>query len=157
MRLSAAKFFGTAFAIVGALFGFACVVGDSAHQPVGMLLLPTAIGGFIALSVSGLFTARMKRPFGLIDGLRCTGWTLLGASVGLQQIAGAYYRYFWPQYAPLALMGALAGVVAGVLLVVLPSVLLTKPESPKPECCKACGYDLTGNTSDVCPECGLKP
>ena len=26
----------------------------------------------------------------------------------------------------------------------------------KPGCCAACGYDLTGNISGVCPECGMK-
>lgn len=25
-----------------------------------------------------------------------------------------------------------------------------------PHCCQGCGYDLTGNTSGVCPECGAK-
>lgn len=24
-----------------------------------------------------------------------------------------------------------------------------------PHCCQSCGYDLTGNTSGVCPECGV--
>jgi len=25
---------------------------------------------------------------------------------------------------------------------------------PPPHCCQRCGYDLTGNTSGICPECG---
>ncbi|MCC6358656.1 MAG: hypothetical protein IT450_07930 [Phycisphaerales bacterium] len=25
---------------------------------------------------------------------------------------------------------------------------------PRPGCCSACGYDLTGNVSGTCPECG---
>jgi hypothetical protein len=25
---------------------------------------------------------------------------------------------------------------------------------PKPGCCRTCSYDLTGNTSGICPECG---
>jgi rubrerythrin len=27
-------------------------------------------------------------------------------------------------------------------------------QRPKVGCCTACGYNLTGNTSGVCPECG---
>lgn len=31
--------------------------------------------------------------------------------------------------------------------------LFRKPDFP-PGCCRECGYDLTGNVSGVCPECG---
>jgi len=27
----------------------------------------------------------------------------------------------------------------------------------RPSCCPRCGYDLTGNTSGVCSECGAPP
>jgi hypothetical protein len=26
---------------------------------------------------------------------------------------------------------------------------------PRPRACPSCGYDLTGNTTGVCPECGV--
>ena len=156
MRLSASKFFGIAFAILVAFLGLAYAVGESSRQPVGMLLPTTAIGGFIAFAVVGVLSNRMKRPFGLIDGLRCTGWMLIGSSIGLQQIAGSYYRYYWPQYAPFAIKGSLAGVIAGALMIVIPSVVLNAPEEPREGCCKQCGYDLTGNISGTCPECGAK-
>jgi hypothetical protein len=29
------------------------------------------------------------------------------------------------------------------------------PAEPAPGCCPRCGYDLAGNRSGVCPECGL--
>jgi hypothetical protein len=29
-----------------------------------------------------------------------------------------------------------------------------KRPSPPPGCCRECGYDLTGNVSGICPECG---
>ncbi|MBX3356884.1 MAG: hypothetical protein KF745_00500 [Phycisphaeraceae bacterium] len=28
---------------------------------------------------------------------------------------------------------------------------------PPEGCCQSCGYDLTGLTSDECPECGARP
>lgn len=34
--------------------------------------------------------------------------------------------------------------------------LVPRKEKPPAFCCQACGYDLTGNTSGVCPECGKK-
>jgi hypothetical protein len=45
---------------------------------------------------------------------------------------------------------------AGLLLAVLPLIWIIRRlrQRPKVGCCTACGYNLTGNTSGVCPECG---
>jgi len=34
------------------------------------------------------------------------------------------------------------------------NLLTTRRRCPKDRVCKSCGYNLTGNTSGVCPECG---
>lgn len=49
---------------------------------------------------------------------------------------------------PLAIPFALAAVPTGLLM-------LRQRRSRRPGCCAACGYDLTGNLSGRCPECGL--
>ena len=43
-------------------------------------------------------------------------------------------------------------------LVVIPTAFLFWCDRRRvsARCCQACGYDLTGNTSGVCPECGVK-
>jgi hypothetical protein len=42
-----------------------------------------------------------------------------------------------------------------VLVAAIPTALLWYRDSPPPKgCCRKCGYDLTGNVSGVCPECG---
>ncbi len=42
------------------------------------------------------------------------------------------------------------------LLLAGPSAFLFwRDRRPPPHCCQKCGYDLTGNTSGVCPECGM--
>ena len=45
---------------------------------------------------------------------------------------------------------------AALMLAVLPIVWIIRRlrQRPKVGCCPACGYNLTGNTSGVCPECG---
>lgn len=49
-----------------------------------------------------------------------------------------------------------------VLLLLLAGALIVFTEwrdekaKMRPGCCSKCGYDLTGNISGVCPECGLK-
>ena len=42
-----------------------------------------------------------------------------------------------------------------LILAILPATWFVQyGESNAPEGCLSCGYDLTGNTSGVCPECG---
>src|SRR5262245_7463958 len=41
-----------------------------------------------------------------------------------------------------------------VVLVVIAVEAHRRARKPKPGTCQACRYDLTGNTSGVCPECG---
>jgi len=44
------------------------------------------------------------------------------------------------------------------LLVAVPTSIWFRRDRRRipPHCCQRCGYDLTGNTSGVCPECGAK-
>jgi hypothetical protein len=40
------------------------------------------------------------------------------------------------------------------LCVILAALAHRRARKPRPEICGKCGYDLTGNASKVCPECG---
>lgn len=43
------------------------------------------------------------------------------------------------------------------LSIALPTAyLLLRRRRPPPHCCQTCGYNLTGNTTGVCPECGRR-
>lgn len=44
------------------------------------------------------------------------------------------------------------------VLVAIPTAILWCPirRRPPPHCCQHCGYDLTGNVSGICPECGAE-
>ncbi len=43
-----------------------------------------------------------------------------------------------------------------LLLILIPGVYLWWPRRKPPDhCCQTCGYNLTGNKSGTCPECGL--
>jgi hypothetical protein len=44
------------------------------------------------------------------------------------------------------------------LVLLIPTLLLWQRDhrEPRPGFCRACDYDLTGNVSGVCPECGLE-
>ena len=41
-----------------------------------------------------------------------------------------------------------------VLLATYPVIALVRGRRKVPGACRACGYDLTGNVSGRCPECG---
>jgi len=43
-----------------------------------------------------------------------------------------------------------------VLATLIPTALLWYRDRPPPGHCRKCGYDLTGNESGVCPECGTE-
>ncbi len=53
---------------------------------------------------------------------------------------------------------SLAASVATNVLLAAPglviAVLIARRPKPKPERCAGCGYDLTDNVSERCPECG---
>ena len=43
------------------------------------------------------------------------------------------------------------------VLLLIPTLLLWRRErKPRPGRCRRCDYDLTGNVSGICPECGLE-
>ena len=44
-----------------------------------------------------------------------------------------------------------------LLPIAIPTYILWRRDRRKPEgCCQECGYDLTGNESGTCPECGTE-
>ena len=46
-------------------------------------------------------------------------------------------------------IAAAGGIVSAIVV-----YRCLKRPSPSPGCCRECGYNLTGNVSGVCPECG---
>lgn len=43
-----------------------------------------------------------------------------------------------------------------VVLLVPTLILFRRVRAKPPGCCRSCGYDLTGNTTGTCPECGAR-
>ena len=139
--------------IVIVVFILGIAYGNSEY-PLGMLLSTSGIGGVIGFSISSLVAFKSKRPVVCVDLLRLACWTAVGWFVGMQQMAGSYYEHFWPHYAPLAQACSRAGIVLALLIIVLATVFCPPLPLPKPGACSKCGYDLTGNVSGICPECG---
>ena len=111
-------------------------------------ILVGGIGYFIPACVCVLVMVFVRRRWlaWLIDGLvlLLTTWLVLGSLLALSEgyLGGPYMSDLlvaWP---------------VPVLLILL-TFVSTRPRKPRCIECE-CGYDLTGNRSGVCPECGRK-
>jgi hypothetical protein len=69
-----------------------------------------------------------------------------------------FTRFTWPPQCPLGTWWScsVASVVPLLLSGMLPTMWLVRrrARSAQNPTCKRCGYNLTGNTNGVCPECG---
>ena len=77
---------------------------------------------------------------------------------GVQELVKRLMPAFVPDHVfGLAVNAGAAAIVAlpGVVVAVLVYAFLPGQRAVETQCLK-CGYDLTGNTSGVCPECGME-
>lgn len=104
-------------------------------------------------------SGKVRLVRGVIAGLFWAYLTLCGLTCTARVVAPGMFDSYpppspeskWYQEAALTVMtaGAAAiGILAGVRVVRRPE------ELPTGNICRKCGYDLTGNVSGVCPECG---
>ncbi len=132
-------------------------LGKAYHDPQGMYIrtpisttqssLRTVYEIQPALSVQlqpgCIFVARVRGP---VDS-RTGRWRRLGLS---------RHAWTWPRFTPDRHF-QLVPLWAPFLLVALPTVVLFRRDRRHripSHCCQGCGYDLTGNVSGVCSECG---
>jgi len=136
-----------------AFLGVSICYGSSGH-PAGMVLSVAPITPIFAFSISTAIARLSRRPVTVVDAIRIACWTGFGSAVGVQQMAASYYAHYWPQYSTLACTCAVSAI--GFCLLIILFVTLCFPvHKPMGEPhCPHCNYDLTGNVSGTCPECG---
>ena len=94
------------------------------------------------------------------NGLQCRAWSVTARS-NAPLWALARWGISWPRYetsgGPYRSPRIEVPLFSGVVLVGLPTAYLWwRDRRPPRGHCQVCGYDLTGNVSGVCPECGEK-
>jgi hypothetical protein len=143
---------GGAFFIL--FFAYSCGFGGSDH-PIGMVFSIAPITGAVAFGIVCLVAGLSRRPVVPGDVVRIACWTIIGIACGVGNMADAYYKVFWRQYAQLVSVCS-ASVTAGALGVIIVSIfVLPRAPLPSPEGhCRKCGYSLRGLETLRCPECG---
>jgi hypothetical protein len=146
------EFFAVVAGCLLATIGVGIAYGGS-WPPIGFLP-PAALGGLVSLAICGLVVHKSRRPLTSVDLVRILCWVSLGSCCVTWQIAVSQYSYFWPRDClAMRYLATIVGVLA-LTAIVVTRVLYPPPPATKPGCCGKCGYDLTGNVSGVCPECG---
>ncbi len=128
-------------------------------QPIAALINGAAVCGCLALIVTGIATVASRRRVVAVDLFRIACWVIIGACVGLKLAVPTFQYFFhingyYPAYiAPLRYSTTGAMIVA---LIAIPASMLLYPlpRTPDSNHCARCGYNLTGNVTGVCPECG---
>jgi len=138
----------------GILVAFLVYVVCYSESPVGMALSLAPVLALILFTVTVIIAANTRRPLGVIDLVRIVCWILFAAGYGVSNMATSYYIVSWPQYSALAQAVGDCVVGGSLMAVLLVSLLWPIPKRHPSHCCSHCGYNLTGNTSGVCPECG---
>jgi len=147
--------FGRAAALAGiralaglALIGLTFVAFRFTREPQGGLTL--AWGALIAERV--LVWGALGYYGASIVGRRLVGWTVSGAAIDAAFDIAAASSLFdqWPVF---------AGVILAVVLFIAALTAIGRRDSLKARfigghLCRHCQYDLTGNLSGRCPECG---
>jgi hypothetical protein len=93
---------------------------------------------------------------GLVDVVRSSIWCSVPANVAIL-VLGCLFLALYGE----TLVGMLAAfglLLIGLMMIGIRLLILQYSEDPRApsNCCRKCGYNLTGNVSNICPECGEK-
>lgn len=144
------------FTALGALLlfmGFSLFFGSSEY-PIGMVFAYSPFFGMVAFLITSAIAKFSHRPVMRIDVIRILCWTVFGCAEGVREMSVSYYAHYWAQYSPAAHASAAAVMGGCVLVITVVTICFPSRKPPPSGHCVHCGYNLTGNESGVCPECG---
>jgi hypothetical protein len=139
------------------LVAFAIMVLSDAdlNHPARFALVAAPLFGLPAYIITAVVNARSRRQSRNVDALRALCWTLFGCGLGIGACpGGGKFGVFFPQYLLWTQLGGVGLMVASVAFIIFLTAKFPPPPDDNTPYCDACGYNLTGNETGVCPECG---
>ena len=106
----------------------------------------------IAAIVSMLLCAAMVRTYIFLSAQPDFDWLIFDRKLAIYR-AATRSEVRWMKQSPLLMAGAVA-VLPLTWTFVKGRHWIVQRKRMRTDSCPACGYNLTGNTSGVCPECG---
>ncbi|MCH9034690.1 MAG: hypothetical protein IID42_09315 [Planctomycetes bacterium] len=127
----------------------------------GAVLVALAAGGrYLAASWVYLYGARLLAWWAIgrfaagIRGKRLVAWTLFGTLINIGFDVAVVFGLFSGPIVPYIVFGGIAALIWILHRLGRRASLVSRfLDSPF---CQACEYNLTGNLSGICPECGTK-
>ena len=104
--------------------------------------------------------ARLRRRWRLVKWVGLMLCVVLGAAWGISTQREWYtYRAYLHRSSSERTSEVYIPIWMPFLLTAVPTAIIFWRDRRRipAHCCQGCGYDLTGNTSGVCPECGVQP
>lgn len=92
---------------------------------------------------------RLVRPSSYVLTSLIAGFSSSLVFVVLAGLAQGYISSFWP-------LMLVIGTWWGTLIAILVGIFFQRAPKPQAGHCATCDYNLTGNVSGVCPECGRR-
>ena len=142
---------------LGTFFGILSLVAQTLFYPVrfaplAALALASVVGGSVGLVCSGAFVPLIwRKPL-----WKAGKWLLIGVSPVV--LLSAYCRSWlfpWSYSGFVISVVVPAGAFIGMSRILNRALKDIYPRYPTHHCQK-CGYNLTGNVSGICPECGTR-
>lgn len=128
------------------------IVGKSFPNLAGYVrVLATQVPDWIAAGLMGFLIGRFKRKREVMAAIACSAGLVFGPELWYHK-----FTFFLPVVESPATFLSLILIpkFAAVALAASCAVLFVRRRAIPPGHCRSCEYDLTGNESGICPECG---
>ncbi len=125
----------------------------SAQYPFAFAMSVAPIYSVVTFLTLSLLARHKRRPIPNRDVVRIGAWTLFAFALGVK--CAPYFEVFAARHWYAKEVASICAMIFSLLAILYATFRMSlNRQSPEQLQCCSCGYNLTGNTSGRCPECG---